>query len=251
MMSERSDEARCPACGAPTVGALAQPTLCAACLLSLALERDRVPAEDEEPGPGPAYRVLAVLDGAEGRTTYLAEQQPSGLLVTLDVVRPAQGDGATIEVFRARLQALTRLSHPVIAPVIDGRPLPGGEFCVVARYVSGASIARYCAHRRPAPAERARLFVEVGGALQHAHEQGVVHGRIEARLIVVCGTGASTAPVVTGFGMWRGRPPGMADDLAGLRELLRAVGGPDLGARGFASVAALLEAVAPPWPADR
>ncbi len=193
--------------------------------------------------------MLAVVAGDENRTTYLCEQRPTRRLVTLEILSAGAVEGLTLARFELRLKSLARLTHPGIARILDGQLTAAGDYCVVATYVPGLSIDRYCHRDRAAPVNRARLFCALCRAIEHAHAHEVVHGRLTPDLVVVTGTGDAATPVVTGFSVCS-ETVTVADDVRGLTGVLEAIegaaahSGPALNLHGpFASVAALRQAV--------
>jgi hypothetical protein len=252
-MVDAKDPTACQSCGVALLGSLGPLGLCPACLLGLAFDEDPSAGDDaDDPIAGLVYRVMTVLSGDRGRTTYLAERVSTRGLVTLEVVKPSRPDEAAAAEFRSRLAALERLDHPHIARVVDGRVTPAGEYCVVSTYVSGPPLDRYCVTRGAPPAERTRLVGAVAGAVEYAHAHGVVHGRLRADTILVAGRPDPVQPVLTAFGMWTGRAPSPADDVEAVRAIARALGWRDELARPDASIGELRQALETGWPpADR
>lgn len=220
-----ANQACCPQCGA-TKGAADLGGLCPSCLLGLALEADEEPVAEDDGWPsGPLYRVLTVLSSEPGRTTYLAEQAQSGGLVALDLVRlPESEAGQALARCQARLHALLRWSHPAVPQVIEGRPTPAGDFCVVSRYVAGTPLARFCSTRSLGGPARANLFARVADAVASGHEQGLCHGRLLPDVVIASGSGSDAAPVVTGYSAIPDRDPVLDEDISGLEALARAMG---------------------------
>jgi hypothetical protein len=68
-------------------------------------------------------------------------------------------------------------------------------------YVAGISITQYCdKHRLPMKA-RLELFVQVCGAIQHAHQKGVIHRDIKPSNLLVTVQDGSPVPKVIDFGV--------------------------------------------------
>lgn len=221
---------RCPQCGSVS-GGVGLPGLCPACLLGLALAVDEEVEPDDAPIlPGAVYRVLTVLSSEDDRTTYLAEQDQTRRLVTLEVVRlPSVGGDDGLARCRERLRALRRFEHAGVPRIIDGRRTASGEFCVVAHHANGPRIDRVCETRQLAPDARARLFRAVCEIISDGHRHGVCHGRLRPDLVIVSGTRDAILPIILGYSVIPDRTPTIEDDLAGLDALARAMGwqGPD------------------------
>ena len=215
-----TDPFRCPQCGAISAGA-GPCSLCPACLLGLAFEADPdSDADDEESLRAPVCRVLTVLSAEGDRTTYLAEEAGTRRLVTLDVVKlPRDGSGEALSSCRERLRALMRWSHPGAPRVVGGRLSPAGDFCVVAHYVKGQRLDRFCEAQKLDAAARARLFAVVCDTIASGHQGGVSHGRLRPDLVVASGSTHDPRPVVLGYSVTPGRSPTAEDDAAGLEAV--------------------------------
>jgi hypothetical protein len=243
-----TDPFRCPHCGATAAGA--DPVgLCPACLFGLAFDTDSDDEPDDDPSvPGPAYRVLTVLSSEHDRTTYLAEQDQTRRLVTLDVVRvPVEGGDDIAVRCRRRLRELMRWVHSGAPRVIDGRRSPSGDFCVVSHYVSGQRLDRYCDARHVDLAGRARLFAELCDIVAAAHRSGIQHGRLRPDLVVAAASGGEVHPVVLGYSVTPGRVPTTGEDLAGLEGVARAMGWQGPREEAWASIDQIRAAVCGGW----
>jgi serine/threonine protein kinase len=248
-----ADGCRCPRCGGRATAAPETSGLCPTCLLELALPAPEGPGTDEDDAeavlPESTYRVLTILGTDDAGTTYLAEQERTRKLVTLHVVRlVAASDEAARLAFRERAAALARLSHPAIQPVVEVRRTASGDACVVAAFVTGPQVVRYCQSPAVGDAERVRLFAEVCDAVAHAHRQGVCHGRLGPDKVVVRPVGQNPpSPVVVGYSVCGGEVPRPDDDLRGLESIARSMGWTGDAPESWASVAALRERVCVAW----
>jgi hypothetical protein len=246
-----TDTTDCPRCGG-TWSAIGRAKLCPSCLLGLAFEADLAPTSGEAVDlPGPVYQVIAVLASEPARTTYLAEEDGTRRLLTLDVVRTARlAGGAESAWIDDRLGALTRWSHPSVLRIIDGRRTANGDYCVVAHYASGPPLGRYCETRRLDGPSRARLFARVCEAVANGHRHGVSHGRLRPDLVVAgAAAGDEVVPLILGYSMLPERLPTVEDDLPALEVLARAMGWQGPPGRSWHSVEELVEAASTDWPA--
>jgi serine/threonine protein kinase len=195
--------------------------LCPSCLLGLALlepEESAAPPVDDDSLA--LASMLAVLDGGAGRTVYLAEREGTRQLLSVEVVQASALPPTTAATFAARLAELRRLSHPGIAAVLGGWSTADGEYCVASEYVPGAALERYCAARHAGVTERLEWFVAACRALQHAHEAGVVHGRLGPGSIVMTRKGSRMLPVAIGFGPFGAGSGDPAVDVTALGAVL-------------------------------
>ena len=140
-------------------------------------------------------------------------------------------DPAHVRRFRAEAELGARLAHPHIVAVLDA----GTDFMVM-ELIRGPSARALLRRRgRLEPSEAVLLLGQICAALQHAHDQGVVHQDVSPGNILV-GQGGRTAKLAD-FG------------LAGaVGEVARACGADTVGTPGY--VAPEVAAGAAPSPAS-
>ncbi len=245
-----ADQAGCSRCGGTSPG-IGKAGLCPSCLLGLGFGADEAPEGGEPPNaPALVYRVLTVLSSEPARTMYLAEQEGTRRLLTLDVVRTTRlagdADPAWID---ERLRALTGWSHPSVPPVVDGRRTATGDYCVVAHYACGPPLDRFCRGRRLDGPARARLFARVCDGVADGHRHGVCHGRLRPDLVIAGAAGDEIVPLILGYSMPGEQVPTVEDDISALALLARAMGWQGPPGRVWRSVDDLLADASADWPA--
>jgi WD40 repeat protein/predicted Ser/Thr protein kinase len=165
-----------------------------------------------EPAPAPAgpedssrperighYRIVRVLGEGGMGTIYEAEQDNPRRTVALKVLRPGFSP-ALVQRFTHEAHILARLHHPGIAQVYeaglaaDGRPFFAMEF------IRGVRLDEYARLRGLTAPARLELVARVCDAVQHAHEQGVIHRDLKPGNILVDESGQ---PKVLDFGVAR------------------------------------------------
>ena len=87
--------------------------------------------------------------------------------------------------FLAERQILAGLNHPHIARLLDGGVTADGRPYLVMEYVDGLPITTYCDTHRLDVRARLRLFVDVCAAVQHAHQNLVIHRDLKPTNILV------------------------------------------------------------------
>ena len=98
--------------------------------------------------------------------------------------RGLEGDLA-IRRFRYERQILANLNHKNIAALLDGGVTPDGQPYIVMEFVDGLPITTYAAQRRLDVTARVQLLRQVCGAVQHAHQNLVVHRDLKPGNILV------------------------------------------------------------------
>jgi DNA-binding SARP family transcriptional activator/serine/threonine protein kinase len=127
----------------------------------------------------PGYELRTRIGVGGFSTVYRAYQASVGREVAVRAIgRELASDPAFIRRFEAEGQRVARLAHPHVLPVLDYWRDPEGAY-LVQPLVTGGDLRQRLA--RDGPLERAvafELLEQVGSALAHAHERGVVHGRL-------------------------------------------------------------------------
>jgi len=154
--------------------------------------------EDGGDGPGPrapglegrrlgAYTLERPLGQGGMGTVWLARRSDGRYegQVAVKLLNLALLDPVGSERFRREGTLLARLSHPNIARLLDAGVTGGGQPFLVLEYVEGTRIDRYCDDHRLGPEARLRLFLDVLGAVSHAHANLIVHRDLKPSNILV------------------------------------------------------------------
>ena len=118
--------------------------------------------------------------------------------VAIKVVRRGLDLERVVRQFRRERQITASLEHPNIASLIDGGTTSEGLPYFVMEFIRGKPIDRYCEEMALSARSRLELFATVCGAVQFAHERGVVHRDIKPANILVTGSGI---PKLLDFGI--------------------------------------------------
>jgi serine/threonine protein kinase/tetratricopeptide (TPR) repeat protein len=159
-------------------------------------ERSSVPEGSPTPSGmiGP-YRLVSILGEGGMGTVWLAEQTaPVRRKVAVKVIKLGMDTQDVVARFESERQALAVMSHPNIARVYDGGATESGRPYFVMELVQGVPVTEYCDLNRLTTEQRIRLFLDVCGAVQHAHQKGVIHRDLKPSNVLV--TVRDQAPVV-------------------------------------------------------
>lgn len=141
----------------------------------------------EAPGAqiGP-YKLLEQIGEGGFGVVFMAEQTvPLRRRVALKILKPGMDTRQVIARFEAERQALALMDHPHIAKVLDAGATETGRPYFVMELVKGMPITRYCDEQRLPMRERLQLFIDVCGAIQHAHQKGIIHRDIKPNNVLV------------------------------------------------------------------
>ena len=155
----------------------------------------------------PVARLNAALEGryaierelGEGgmATVYLAADLKHERKVALKVLKPELAAVVGAERFLAEIKTTANLQHPHILPLFDSGEADTFLFYVMP-YVEGETLRDRIESERQLPVDEAvALASKVAGALQHAHEHGVIHRDIKPGNILL----QDGEPVVADFGI--------------------------------------------------
>ena len=130
---------------------------------------------------------------------YLAHDLQHDRDVAIKVLRPELVSSASAERFLRDIRIEARLQHPHILPLhVSGSA--NGLLYYVMPYVQGETLRDRLSRERQLPLDTAlRITREVGDALAHAHQAGVVHRDIKPANILLSGDHA----IVADFGIAR------------------------------------------------
>ena len=87
--------------------------------------------------------------------------------------------------FKREGSILGRLAHPHIAELVDAGVSASGTPYLVLELVEGDHIDRYCDRQRLDVEARVRLFLDVAGAVAHAHANLIVHRDLKPSNVLV------------------------------------------------------------------
>ncbi len=109
--------------------------------------------------------------------------------VAIKLVQRGLDSDVTAQRFRRERQILASLAHRNIATLLDGGVSADGRPFLVMEYVEGETITRWCDQRKLPLRERLGLFRQVCAAVQHAHQNLVVHRDLKPGNILVTADG--------------------------------------------------------------
>jgi WD40 repeat protein/tRNA A-37 threonylcarbamoyl transferase component Bud32 len=129
-------------------------------------------------GPGSVLGDY-VLDEKLGEggmgVVYKARQSGLNRIVALKMIRNgAVADDRELRLFQREAEAVALLDHPNIVSILENGK-QGDLVFYTMKLIAGQTLQKCLARYKNRPAEIARSLVKVAGAIQHAHERGVLH----------------------------------------------------------------------------
>jgi serine/threonine protein kinase len=168
-----------------------------------------LPSPQELTARLPNLEVTEVLGQGGMGVVYKGRQPFLDRPVAIKLIRPDFGDDEdTRRRFLDEARALARLTHPYVVSVFDcGRA--GDLYYFVMEYVDGSSLRSLIAQKAVTDRDVLDFLPQIGEALQHAHENGVVHRDVKPENILVDRRNRVRL-VDFGLAKWLG-PPGRRD----------------------------------------
>lgn len=149
------------------------------------------------------YRIDEKLSeggmGAVYRGTHVLMEKT----VAVKVLRPTlAADEKIVARFSREARAASRISHPHALSVTDFGEDDNGVVFLVMEYLSGKTLKETIRDGGPMQLSRVvEILKQVGGALDAAHEQGVVHRDLKSDNIMLVGTSGGDYAKVLDFGI--------------------------------------------------
>ena len=148
------------------------------------------------------YKLLQKIGEGGFGVVYMAEQiEPIKRKVALKVIKLGMDTEQVVTRFEIERQALALMDHPNIAKVLDGGATEIGRPYFVMELVRGVAITTYCDKHRLTNDQRLELFITVCGAIQHAHQKGIIHRDIKPSNILVTLHDGVPVPKIIDFGV--------------------------------------------------
>ena len=151
-------------------------------------EKYRIDERLSEGGMGTVYRGIHVL---------------MDKTVAIKVLRPSlAADQKLVARFSREARAASRISHPNALSVTDFGEAEGGIVFLVMEFLSGETLKEVIRREGPLPLSRIiEILRQVGGALDAAHLQGVVHRDLKSENIMLLATNGADYAKVLDFGI--------------------------------------------------
>ena len=149
------------------------------------------------------YRVDERLSVGGMGTVYRGTHVLMDKTVAIKVLRPAlAADEKIVARFSREARAASRISHPHALSVTDFGEAEDGVVFLVMEYLRGKTLKEIVREGGPMPLTRViEIMRQVGGALDAAHAQGVVHRDLKSDNIMLLTTNGADYAKVLDFGI--------------------------------------------------
>jgi hypothetical protein len=132
------------------------------------------------------YTIESLLGRGGMGSVYLATHHRLARKVALKLIVPGLADDQSFrDRFLRESQLAASLDHPNVIPIYDADEV-GGVLYLAMRYVNGSSLqALITARGALSPDETVRLADQIGGALDAAHQAGLIHRDVKPANIIL------------------------------------------------------------------
>jgi hypothetical protein len=133
------------------------------------------------------YDVLEEIGHGGMATVYRARDKRLGRDVAIKVIHKHLRENKEVAArFVSEARAVAKLKHPSIVEVYDVSDEADEERYLIVELVPGTTLRKLLGERGHLPAEvAAAIGLEIGAALDHAHQQGVVHRDVKPENVLV------------------------------------------------------------------
>ena len=155
------------------------------------------------------YRIEERLKEGGMGTVYRGTHVLMDKTVAVKVLRPSlAADERIVARFSREARAASRISHPHAISVTDFGEAENGVVFLVMEYLSGRTLKEIIRQEGPMPLPRTvEILRQVGGALDAAHGEGVVHRDLKSDNIMLLSSSGTDYAKVLDFGIAKIKEP--------------------------------------------
>jgi len=155
------------------------------------------------------YRIDERLSGGGMGTVYRGTHVLMDKTVAVKVLKPSlAADEKIVARFSREARAASKILHPHAISVTDFGEGENGVVFLVMEYLSGQTLKEIIRNEGPMPVARvAEILRQVGGALDAAHAEGVVHRDLKSDNIMLLSSSGTDYAKVLDFGIAKIKEP--------------------------------------------
>jgi serine/threonine-protein kinase len=147
------------------------------------------------------YRVVQHLGAGAAGEVFLVDNLAADRREALKLLKTDEADRTLEGRFKREARATQLLDHPSIVATYDFGRLADGRWYMTMEYVSGTPLDGLVHKRGPLPVPMVLgMLAQIGDALHHAHERGVVHRDLKPHNMIHTKEGREAVKILD-FGM--------------------------------------------------
>ena len=151
------------------------------------------------------FRIVEKIGRGGMGAVYKAEQPAMDRVVAIKILhQKLAGRKDLVSRFRREARAMSRLSHPnTVRVFLYGQLEDTGQLYIAMEYLKGMDLAKQTRVEGPMDPQRAaKIMIQVLGALEEAHDVGVIHRDLKPEnILLTCQGGIEDTPKVLDFGL--------------------------------------------------
>ncbi|MBN2717539.1 MAG: serine/threonine protein kinase [Deltaproteobacteria bacterium] len=151
------------------------------------------------------FRIVEKIGRGGMGAVYKAEQPAMDRVVAIKILHEKlAGRKDLVSRFRREARAMSRLSHPnTVRVFLYGQLENTGQLYIAMEYLNGLDLAKNTRVEGPMDPQRAaKIMIQVLGALEEAHDVGVIHRDLKPEnILLTCQGGIEDTPKVLDFGL--------------------------------------------------
>ncbi|MBN2525099.1 MAG: serine/threonine protein kinase [Deltaproteobacteria bacterium] len=151
------------------------------------------------------FRIVEKIGRGGMGAVYKAEQPAMDRVVAIKILhQKLAGRKDLVSRFRREARAMSRLSHPnTVRVFLYGQLEETGQLYIAMEYLNGMDLAKHTRVEGPMNVQRAaKIMIQVLGALEEAHDVGVIHRDLKPENILLTTQGGiEDTPKVLDFGL--------------------------------------------------
>jgi serine/threonine protein kinase len=149
------------------------------------------------------YRITRFINRGGMGAVYEAKQLSLDRRVALKVIaRELSADERFRDRFRREARAGAAIDHPNILPVYEAGALPDGLLYLALRFVDGPDLRTLLHDQGPLSVqETVAILIQVGNALDAAHDHGLVHRDVKPANVLLARHGQAWHAFLADFGL--------------------------------------------------
>ncbi|MBN8598737.1 MAG: protein kinase [Planctomycetes bacterium] len=149
-------------------------------------EIDVPPSIEAAPTTIGSFRILEPIAQGDLCSIYLAAQTtPVTRRAAIKVLHSTARRRETLRRFDIERQSIAAMRHPNIAQFFEAGASESGHAYFAMEYIDGPPITVHCTREKLPMRDRLQLFLQVCGAVAHAHQRGIVHRDLKPSNILI------------------------------------------------------------------
>lgn len=145
------------------------------------------------------YRIIRVIGRGGFGTVHLAHDGELDRLVAVKVPHPERiREPADLEAYHREARLHAAIDHPHVVPIYDVGRSEAAPFYAVSKFVPGMNLGDRLRQVRPDHRTAASWVATIANALDHIHNQNLIHRDVKPRNVMI---GSDGQPYLMDFGL--------------------------------------------------